>query len=82
MFFSLPYLFFTAGIFLQLRAVQYALCIAKKKNVIALHRWLLSVFILLMPLLGIIAYHIFKNSLREKEFKFFSTDFANKVLYK
>lgn len=58
--------------------MHYALLIAKDRMIISTHRFVMS-SILFIPVVGIFLYHLFKNSLREKKFKFFSDEFVDRM---
>lgn len=74
-------IFIVAFVFIiQIRALQYALNVAKNKRVISSHRFILSMIIICVPILGIILYHVLKNSLKEKEFIYFSEEFIDRIL--
>jgi hypothetical protein len=64
---------------IHLRALQYALIVAKNKSIIPFQRFVFSMLILSIPLLGIVIYHFFRYNLREKEYKFFSERFIEKL---
>jgi hypothetical protein len=57
-----------------------AITIAKQKNIIALHRFVVSFILVAIPFVGIIIYQIVKNDLTKKEYKFFSEAYINKKL--
>jgi hypothetical protein len=65
---------------IQLRALQYALIVAKNKRIMSSQRFLFSIIIFAIPVFGILLYHILKKNLKEKEYHYFSEEFVEKIL--
>ena len=81
MVFQMILLFVFLGIAfaVHLKAVFCAISIAKNRRIIAKDRFILSTFILAIHLLGLIVYYLGRPELREKEFKYFSDGFIDRI---
>lgn len=79
----IPFCVLIIGIvLLQLYCINAAVKIMRNKSIVASNRWAASLLVFVLPVVGVFLFKMIEGALHYKEYRFFSENFIDRVLYR